>query len=49
MAGHSVQNIPGSATVYFQTAAVLMKGQNYNFLYRFVLVLNLVYHMDGRI
>jgi len=48
MAGHSVENVPGSA-VYFGTAVVLMKGQNYNFFYCFVRVLNLVLHVNGRI
>lgn len=31
MAAHSVENVPGSATVCFETVAVLMKGQNYIF------------------
>jgi hypothetical protein len=30
MTGHSVENVSGSATVYFETAAVLMKERNYN-------------------
>ena len=49
MAGHFVENVPESATVYYKTAAVLMKGQNYNFFYCFVRVLNLVLHINGQI
>jgi len=44
-----VENVPGSATVYFETAAVLMKEQKYKFFYCFVRVLNLVFHIKGRI
>ena len=35
MVGHAVENVPGSATVYFETAAVLMEGHNYNFFLPF--------------
>jgi len=49
MVGHSVENVPGIATVYFETAAVLMKEQNYNFFFCFVRVLNMVFHIKGRI
>ena len=35
MAGHSLENVPGSATICFETAAVFKKGQNYNFFLLF--------------
>lgn len=49
MSGYSVENVPGSATVYFETAAVLMKRQIYDCFYCFVWVLSLVFHIKGRI
>jgi hypothetical protein len=41
MAGHSVGNVPGSASVCFETAAVLMKGQKYNFFLLFCMAFKL--------